>query len=497
MSRNFPTLTLLGAGVCGLLLVFARPGPACADPFHFQGIPLGQRAIGFGGAFTAVADDPSAAFYNPAGLVTTSDSALSASLTLNAFDRQTIKRGYRTPLGAHDLKHDSDPSLPVSGGFLKRLGKRDKSGERGHAIGLSTYAIDQRSLSFDVETLDAARTGIATLSVDRSSRTLWNGLSYAYRVSEVLSLGMSGFLSTTRTHYREELITANLGAILPDSGSYASDAGSWASHRVSTNVKNLVLRVGGLYQLNPKLRLGAMVQPPSLHVRGQASVRQRLLDLDVGASEGRFLNVKQGGLPSRYPLPWEIRLGAAYKPRTWLTLSLDTSLYGGAETRKSVRAVGRRSPDPETGAVADVGHFELENWRRKVSGNVSAGAEAVAWGMIAVRAGLFTSLSAGPSVPQETSRYHAPDINRYGGALSLGINAGGYDLSLGSAGLFGRGDALALDTTPGATALYQRTQVKDATLFIFLTGIRNAVAKLAKSADEKLQEMGKARAVTD
>jgi hypothetical protein len=478
-------------------MVLAGPLPARADPFHFQGIPLGQRAIGFGGAFTAVADDPSASFYNPAGLVTTGDSALSASLTLNAFDRQTIESGFRTPLGETDLKHDSEPSLPVSGGFLKRLGKRDAAGERAHAIGLSTYAFDQRNLTFDVEVKDPARTGISTLSVDRSYRTAWNGLSYAYRVSDRLALGLSGFLSITRTNYREEQVNVALGAVNPDDGSYASDAASWSSYRVSTNVKNLVLRLGALYKLHPRLRLGVMFQPPSLHVRGRSSVRQRELDMSPGAAQGSFLDVQQDGLSSRAPLPWELRLGGAYEPRDWLTLSLDASLYGGPETRKSVTAVGPRSPDPETGAVAEVGNFELETWRRKVSGNISLGAEAVAWGVIAVRAGLFTSLSAAPSVPRESSSYYAPDINRYGGALSVGINAGGYDLSLGSAGLYGRGHAQAFDTNPDASALYKRTAVKDATLFIFLTGIRNAIGKLAKSADEKLQELKQRRAAAE
>ncbi|MCX5750318.1 MAG: hypothetical protein NT099_01400, partial [Candidatus Saganbacteria bacterium] len=33
---------------------------------------IGVRALGMGGAFTAVADDPTAVFYNPAGLVSTS-----------------------------------------------------------------------------------------------------------------------------------------------------------------------------------------------------------------------------------------------------------------------------------------------------------------------------------------------------------------------------------------------------------------------------------------
>jgi hypothetical protein len=494
VKRRFTTSCSRALARASTLLVLTGSLPVRADPFHFQGIPLGQRAIGFGGAFTAVADDPSASFYNPAGLVTTGDSALSASLTLNAFDRQTIVDGFRTPLGDTDLKHESEPSLPVSGGFLKRLGKRDADGERVHAIGLSTYAFDQRNLTFDVEIMDPGRTGIATLSVDRSNRTTWNGLSYAYRVSDRLSFGLSGFLSITRTHYREEQVGAALGAIDPEDGSYTSDSGAWASHRVSTNVKNLALRLGALYKLNPQLRLGVMFQPPSLHVRGQSSVRQRVLDTGPGAAEGSFLDVREDGLPSRAPLPWELRLGSAYKPRDWLTLTFDASVYGGPETRNSVTAVGPRSADPETGAIADLGYFEQETWKRKVSGNVSIGTQAVAWDVIAIRAGFFTSLSAAPSVPRESSVYYAPDINRYGGALSVGLNAGGYDLSLGSAGLFGRGDALAFDTRPDASALYQRTEVKDATLFIFLTGIRNAVQKLAKSADQKLQELKRARA---
>src|SRR5262245_33806784 len=128
-----------------LALTSAGPAPARADPFHYQGIPLGQRALGFGGAYTGLANDPSGAYYNPAGLVWTGDSALSASLTLNAFDRQTIVQGYRSEMGSTDLRHDSQPSLPSSVGFLKRLGKRREDGERAHAIGISTFVVESRT----------------------------------------------------------------------------------------------------------------------------------------------------------------------------------------------------------------------------------------------------------------------------------------------------------------------------------------------------------------
>ncbi|RYZ71254.1 MAG: hypothetical protein EOP09_04915 [Proteobacteria bacterium] len=40
---------------------------AYADQFHYHNLVVGERAMGLGGAFTAVADDASAIVYNPAG----------------------------------------------------------------------------------------------------------------------------------------------------------------------------------------------------------------------------------------------------------------------------------------------------------------------------------------------------------------------------------------------------------------------------------------------
>jgi len=471
------------------------PGAAYADPFHAQAIPLGQRALGFGGAFTGLADDPSAAYYNPAGLVWAGDSALSASLTLNAFDRRQVANGYRTGRGSTNLRHSSGPSLPGSVSLLKRIGKRKKSGERKHAIGLSSFAVHQRSLVFDVEVRDDPRMGLATLSMDRSSRTAWSGFSYAYRLSGKISIGMTGFLSITRTQYRDELIATDLGEVIQESGAYQSDAGSWASHRVSTDVKNLVARLGVLYQATDKLRLGLMLQPPSIHVRGQATVRQRTLDIDRDAGgEGSFLTARQSKLASHDPQAWEIRVGGSYKLREWLTLTMDTSLTGGDGSRRNpIVTVGKRSPNAETGAVAEVGYFEVDHWHRSVSGNVAMGSEMILWDKVALRTGLFTSLSSSPPIPKFSTEYRNPDVHRVGGAVSVGVNAAGFDVALGVAGLFGRGDGLSLDITTEGETRYRRTQVTDSTLFVFLTGMRSVVANLAKTADKMLDDMRKER----
>ncbi len=70
-------MTVLGIG---LLTLTARQASA-------QAAPVGVRAAGMGGAFTAVADDATATYWNPAGLAT--GPFVGASIDANVLDRQS------------------------------------------------------------------------------------------------------------------------------------------------------------------------------------------------------------------------------------------------------------------------------------------------------------------------------------------------------------------------------------------------------------------------
>jgi hypothetical protein len=59
--------SLLAAAIS--LLLFASPAAATKYAGEFMKIPVGARAVGMGGAFTAVSDDATSPYWNPAGMV--------------------------------------------------------------------------------------------------------------------------------------------------------------------------------------------------------------------------------------------------------------------------------------------------------------------------------------------------------------------------------------------------------------------------------------------
>ena len=473
---------------------------ARADPFHQQTLPLGQRAIGMGGAFTAVADDPSATYYNPAGLVLTDDSSLSASLSLQAFDKTTVQGGYRTTEGITSLRHNAGTSLPVFVSAIKLLGKKGTDGRRRHAVALSSFTVSQRHLSFDLESRGTTATGngaLETLSVDMSDRTVWYGVSYAYRVTRRLSLGLSSFLSILRTAYTEQRISAQLGALDATSHAFASPSNSFTSHEMSTNVKSFVWRLGAHYAWNSRLFFGLMLQTPSVHIRGRASVRDRSLLTDniVNPGSSSVFNAHQSNLTSNNPTPWELRLGGRYELSDWFTLALDGSVVGPTgSSAHPIVSVGPRTPDAETGALPRVGAFTSETFYRTWSGNVALGASASLPRTITVRAGIYTDLSSAPAVPRYSATYFQPDTNRVGGTLSVGLRNQGFDLSIGTIGVFGRGKGMSFNNESTTNMTYQRTVVTERMFLFFLNGAKSAISTLAKKAEQTIMELKNGRA---
>src|SRR5213079_2874877 len=75
---------MASARILSALVLLVAAAPAA---FAQSSAPVGVRAAGMGGAFTAVADDATATFWNPAGLA--SGTLAGVTLDGNALDRQS------------------------------------------------------------------------------------------------------------------------------------------------------------------------------------------------------------------------------------------------------------------------------------------------------------------------------------------------------------------------------------------------------------------------
>ncbi len=457
---------------------------------------MGERGLGMGGAFTGLANDPSSAFYNPAGLARLEDFALSASLTLSAFDRQRIDNGLQTPEGAADLKHTSRPSLPLFAGFAKQIGWREGDARR-HAIGLSTLVFDRRRIDLDgaVRTIEPNAQHVNAISVAEDRSVRWFGISYAYRMSRALSLGVSAFLSVSRMRHNEEILEVDLEGVTDIETVYANSAVLSRSTRVNRRVANGIFRLGVLYAFSGRLKLGAMFQPPSFRFRGKASIEDRVVSAFALPENqaASYASNPQKGLDAHDPTPWELRVGGSWAPNYRLLFSLDVSAYGRRGSPSDpVIAIGERKPDPQTGLSPEIGRFVLENWYGKRTANVAWGVEYRIKDFVILRGGLFTDLSGAPSLPKTSRVYRPSDVNRVGATLSVGLLARGYDFSLGTATTLGWGKTLAY-AAERPDRPYARTSMREETFFVFLSGARSAAGKLAEDAYKKLRDRIRAR----
>ncbi|MDH4161686.1 MAG: hypothetical protein OEW15_03220 [Nitrospirota bacterium] len=113
MIHRLKTAVLLGVAV---FTVFV--GAAYADEYHYINQIVGDRAVGMGGAYTAVSDDVAGLFYNPAGIAYSTGANLSGSV--NAYSSTTKK--YDNVLAGKGWERTSTALLPNFFGIVQPLG---------------------------------------------------------------------------------------------------------------------------------------------------------------------------------------------------------------------------------------------------------------------------------------------------------------------------------------------------------------------------------------
>ena len=125
------------------------------------------------------------------------------------------------------------------------------------------------------------------------------------------------------------------------------------------------------------------------------------------------------------------------------------------------------------------GLFFDQDTARRFIGNVAVGADFFFTKKVSLEAGFFTDLSSATNIPANPVRFQNPQVNRFGGTLSIAINVAGVGLAVGSTYIYGKGDAVGVVVNSANEGLgYTRTEATSRTIYLHVTGATQAAADL-------------------
>jgi len=391
---------------------------AFADEYHYNNILIGDRAAGMGGAYTAISDDPSGLFYNPAGIAYVQGSNVSVSA--NAFHQ--TKTVYKSALGGADYERNSSALLPNFFGIIQPLGK----GRVGFSYAVPDSILeDQNQVFYNVN----ATTQRYAINFNNNDNTYNVGPSYAIELTNEFSFGI-----TLYGHYRQNEWISN--QLTNKSAGY-----EWLNAFYKSTEFGVKPIVGLMWSPTSKVSAGLTVN--KINILSANTVFQAVCTGDTAISACQGLDpTYAGGAPLRlvntsdikkvYPLT--STLGVAYFPTKSLIFSGDFSYYG----KVSDNTFGDREA----------------TW------NIALGTEYYFNETWALRAGVFTDRANTPKI--KSSDVNALDhVDLYGGSLSVAYFTRQSSITVGSSFRYGTGQAQILGNN-----LIQDVQAQAMTLFL-------------------------------
>lgn len=372
---------------------------AYADEFHYNNLLIGDRASGMGGAYTAISDDASGMYYNPAGITYVTDRNFSASV--NAFSSQTKR--YENVIGGQPFVRTSSALLANYFGIIKPMGD--------YKIGFS-YAVPDavnEDLSQTVRNVPSAISDFDfTINLNNRDNTYNIGPSFAAAINDNLSFGI-----TLYVHQRDILIIQNQFLARVDG------TNQWTNSYFKLNETGLKPIIGFNWSPVEKLSLGLSVSNITL-ISSSAIRQDTCSNSTTFGCDGDDTTVDPFGVPTltsfseKRKYPTRIAVGAAYFASSDLLISTDITYHT---------------------AVAD------QVYGDKVSTvDAALGTEYYLSKKWALRAGLFTNVANTPAIQSGVTSIEE-HINLYGGSLSLTHFTGDTSVTIGGSLSYGLGKA--------------------------------------------------------
>lgn len=140
MPRLRVTLAFAVLAAAGVLPA-APAGAGTATGFAFLNLPAGARAAAMGGAFSALADDPTAVFWNPAGVAAAAPVGPGGEVALSGVHHASIQNFSQDLVAATWRRGGDGLSLGFNSHYTGRLEGTDEIGNPLGAFGASDFAV--------------------------------------------------------------------------------------------------------------------------------------------------------------------------------------------------------------------------------------------------------------------------------------------------------------------------------------------------------------------
>ena len=379
------------------LLAIGCVHPALAWENNHIHMIVGERPLGMGGAYTAISDDPSGLYYNPAGIVYGYAPNLSASV--NSW--QWTDSRYNDALGGADFERSSSELLPNFFGTTQPVGPL--------TVGIS-YAVTRAVREDQIQRFTGWEGAVFddyTVNVDNQDTETKIGPSAALEINRRFSVGMTLYF-----HHRKRKTVMNQVIESED-----WDQPQWENIYYDRQETGITPIIGALLNAGDRLALGASVR--TTEVLSSTTVRQATCHghSEFPSEAGSLCQPEEVNhnrpveTSPRETYPWEIRFGAAFFATTNLLLAADVIYY------------------------TEEGDYEA-TW------NAAAGLEYYLNPRWALRGGLFTNHAHTPELVYDGETVNQPEhVNYYGGTVSISHFARNSSVTLGLTHSIGTGKA--------------------------------------------------------
>jgi long-chain fatty acid transport protein len=404
-------------GLLSAIFFIATATGTMADSYHYVNILVGNRATGLGGAYTALADDPTGCFYNPAGTAMSPSESISASMNIYHFSDKTYEGILTNTSGRRlDWEQKSSILMPNFFGMIKTVG----SGMLGLSYAVPDYIQRRQKQTYhNIQTSDPTNPASQyIINISDMDRTYLFGPSYARRLGDNLSIGATLYL-----YLRDKEIIRNQVLRFEQGEHY------WINYYDTQQDWGYRPMLGFIWEPQEKVALGLTFSRIFLLSSDRS---QQIIERDSQSpdSDTHTLSVNVVDSDQKQDFPLTTTFGATYFVSSRLLLSADCSYHTAVDDKVEVL-------------------------------NFALGSEYYLRDNLALRGGIYTDFANTPEI--SSSIANGPEnVDIYNMALSLTMFHRQSSITLGGTYGMGRGKAQMID---GSTTI-QDAEIQNYAFFL-------------------------------